>query len=106
MERLGVAHLIQVRVFGDDQPEQKPDPAPLRRALRALNLDRDLADAAYLGDAPDDMRIAVAAGVQPIGVVSMLSDEILLREAGARLVVPSVADWVDGLLRDTTRKAS
>jgi phosphoglycolate phosphatase-like HAD superfamily hydrolase len=104
--RLGLADLIPVRVFGDDQPEQKPHPAPLRGALRELGLAADVVDTAYLGDAPDDMRMAVAAGVQPVGVMSMLSDERLLRLAGAAVVVDSVAHWVDDLLAAAARRAS
>ena len=100
MLRLGLAHLIPVRVFGDDQAEQKPDPAPLRRALRELGLLDLVRDTAYLGDAPDDMRMAVAAGACPVGVVSMLSDESLLRRGGADVVTHSVAEWVDDLLGD------
>jgi phosphoglycolate phosphatase len=97
MTRLGFAARIRIRVFGDDQPEQKPDPAPLRRALRALAVE-DPRDATYLGDAPDDMRMAVVAGTHAIGIVSVLSDEAMLRDAGADAVYPTVADWVDDLL--------
>jgi HAD superfamily hydrolase (TIGR01509 family) len=96
--RLGLAGVIPVRVFGDELPQQKPDAAPLRRALRALGLLDRPADTAYLGDAPDDMRMAVAAGAHPIGVVSPLSDEALLRASGAEVVVTAVAVWVDDFL--------
>jgi phosphoglycolate phosphatase len=98
LERLGFAALIGARVYGDELPQQKPDPAPLRRALRLLGLDALPADAFYLGDAPDDVRMAVAVGSHAIGVVSMLSDVTLLRDAGAEMVVASVAEWVDLVL--------
>ncbi len=105
MRRLGLADLIPVRVFGDDQPQQKPHPAPLLSALQSLSLLDDVQDTAYLGDAPDDMRMAVATGAHAVGVVSMLSDEPLLRSGGAEVVVFSVEDWVNHLLdgpdRDT-----
>jgi HAD superfamily hydrolase (TIGR01509 family) len=103
MRRLGLWDRIGVRVFGDEQPEQKPHPAPLLRALKELGLDDRPSEAVYLGDAPDDMRMAVAAGVQPIGVLSMLSDEQLLRLGGAETVVGSVAEWVDALLDGAPR---
>jgi phosphoglycolate phosphatase len=98
MRRLGVLDRVRVRVFGDEQPEQKPDPAPLLRALRELGAAGIAEETAYLGDAPDDMRMAVAAGVHAIGVTSALSDEMLLRDAGAEMVVPSIAAWVGSLL--------
>ena len=41
IERLGLARLLRIRVYGDDLVEQKPDPAPLRLALQRLGLDRD-----------------------------------------------------------------
>ena len=62
IERLGLDGLLRVRVYGDDLVAQKPDPAPLRLALRApgsrLAPHRQVA---YLGDAPDDMRMATGA---------------------------------------------
>jgi phosphoglycolate phosphatase-like HAD superfamily hydrolase len=52
------------RVAADDAP-LKPDPAPVRAALRALGVER----AWMLGDTPDDARAARAAGVLPVGVI-------------------------------------
>ncbi len=97
IERAGLDGHLAVRVYGDDQPEQKPDPAPLRRALRELGW-TDRSSAAYLGDAPDDMRMAVTTGVHAFGVVSFFSDAAGLRAAGAEDVVTSVAEWVERLL--------
>jgi phosphoglycolate phosphatase-like HAD superfamily hydrolase len=58
-----------------------------------LGLD-DRPDAvAYVGDAPTDMRMAVAAGCRPIGIASVLGDPDELRAAGAEEVSPSVAAW-------------
>ena len=105
LERTGLADLLPIRVFGDDLPVHKPDPAPLRLALRMLGLD-DRPDAvAYVGDAPTDMHMAVAAGCRPIGIASVLGDPDELRAAGAQEVAPSVAAWVAGHLaaRDAGR---
>ncbi len=95
LERLCLADLLRTRVFGDDLPAQKPDPAPLLRALRLLGVQPDPSDVAYVGDAPDDMRMAVAAGVHGVGVVSGLSDRQSLIAAGASQVVDRIAEWVD-----------
>jgi HAD superfamily hydrolase (TIGR01549 family) len=95
IRRLGLDRWIAVRVFGDDLAEQKPHPAPLRKALAGLGVAAaSFGDVAYLGDAPEDMQMAVAAGVHAIGVVSVFSNPELLRAAGAEEVVESVADWV------------
>ena len=106
MRRLGFTARLAVRVFGDDVAQQKPDPAPLQRAVRELGMaSGDLAAVAYLGDAPDDMRMARAAGVRAVGVVSVFSTEAALLDAGAEAVVASVTEWVDGLLSDADGSA-
>ncbi|MFL5680886.1 MAG: HAD family hydrolase [Chloroflexota bacterium] len=94
----GIGDLISVRVYGDDLPVHKPDPRPLRVALSELGVAGRPADAAYVGDAPDDMRLAVAVGVRGIAVASKLGTPDEMRAAGAAAVVPSVAAWVDEAL--------
>lgn len=98
LARLEMIGLLDAGVFGDDLPVHKPDPAPLRRALTDLGLAEHAAEAVYVGDAPDDMRMAVAAGARAVGVVSILGDADDLRAAGASVVAPSVAAWVDRVL--------
>lgn len=94
----GLDRLVRACVYGDDLHVAKPDPAPLRRALELLGRADAAAETAYVGDAPDDMRMAVAAGCRAVGVESMLGEAEALRECGAEVVVPSVAAWVDALL--------
>lgn len=89
--------LIPVRVFGDDLATHKPDPAPLRLALGRLGLDGDTSAAAYVGDAPDDMRMARRAGIHAVGIEGMLASRDALLAAGADEVVTSVPDWVASL---------
>jgi phosphoglycolate phosphatase-like HAD superfamily hydrolase len=98
LERTGLGELLTVRVFGDDQAEDKPDPAPLRKALELLDLADRPDEVAYVGDAPTDMEMARAVGVRAIGITSVLGDPDELRAAGAAEVAPSVVDWVDGFL--------
>jgi phosphoglycolate phosphatase len=95
LERLGLVGRFAVEVFGDDHPVHKPDPAPLRAALRALGLADRPAAAAYVGDFTDDMRMARTAGMRAIGVASALADRTDLLAAGAHEVVSSVAEWAD-----------
>lgn len=95
LARTGLGALLPVRVFGDDLPVHKPDPAPLRRALELLDLADAADEVAYVGDAPTDMRMARAVGVRAVGIASVVGDPDELREAGADEVAPTVAAWVE-----------
>ena len=97
LERLGVAELLTVRVFNDDTDAGKPHPRPLELALELAG-GTPPSQAVYVGDALDDMRMAAAAGVRGIGIVSMLATAEELRAAGAAESAVSVADWVDAFL--------
>jgi len=102
LERFGLANLLEVRVFGDDLPVHKPDPAPLSRALADVGLAASPAQAAYVGDAPDDMRMARTVGTHAVGIASSLGDPAALRAAGALEVAASVPEWVAGYLADSS----
>jgi HAD superfamily hydrolase (TIGR01509 family) len=95
-----LAPIVSTAVFADDLAATKPDPAPLRRALALLGL-AGPAGVAYVGDAPDDMRMARAVGCHAVGVESLLGDADALRAAGADEIVPSVAAWVEAVLGAT-----
>jgi HAD superfamily hydrolase (TIGR01509 family) len=97
LTRFELDELVEARVFADDLDVYKPDPAPLRLGLERLGI-RDPGAAAYVGDVPDDMRMARAVGTGAVGIVSLLGDEPDLRAAGADEVHPSVAAWVSDLL--------
>jgi phosphoglycolate phosphatase-like HAD superfamily hydrolase len=75
----------------EDAPA-KPDPAPLRLALQRLGRSR----AWYVGDTPDDMTAARAAGLVPLGVVAPSDDpdatRTRLTAAGAARVLQDLAD--------------
>jgi HAD superfamily hydrolase (TIGR01509 family) len=98
LRRHGLERLLPVRVHGDDLPEMKPHPAPLLRAIRELRLGATAAGTAYLGDAPDDMRMARAAGAHGVGIGSHLGGSAALVAAGADETAPSVVAWVDRFL--------
>jgi phosphoglycolate phosphatase-like HAD superfamily hydrolase len=95
LARTGLAPLLPIRVFGDDLPVHKPDPAPLRRAIELAGHGHRPETSMYVGDAPTDMQMAVTAGARGIGIESVLGDPDELRAAGASEVAPSVAVWVD-----------
>jgi phosphoglycolate phosphatase len=96
--RYGLGDLLPVRVFGTDPIASKPHPDPLLLALRQLDRIERIATARYVGDVPDDMRMARAVGTLGIGIESTIGTRDALIAAGASLVYPSVADFVDALL--------
>jgi phosphoglycolate phosphatase-like HAD superfamily hydrolase len=98
MERFGVAGLLPIRVFGTDDVAAKPHPEPLLRALGQLERADRAHLARYVGDVPDDMRMARAVGALGIGIESSIGLHDDLLRAGATAVFPSVAAFVDELL--------
>lgn len=98
LDRLGVAGLLPIRVFGNDDVAAKPHPDPLLRALRQLDRSDRAHLARYVGDVPDDMRMARAVGALGIGIESAIGAHAELVAAGAAAVYPSVSAFVDDLL--------
>jgi phosphoglycolate phosphatase-like HAD superfamily hydrolase len=95
LRRHGIDGLFGAVVYGDDHAAQKPHPAPLRSALDALGRTDHLTSVMYIGDTPDDMRMAVAAGVRGIGIESILGDQAELRAAGAAETAATTVEWLD-----------
>lgn len=91
LRRHGLAEPISVLVAQEDAPA-KPEPAPVRLALERLGVSR----AWMLGDTPDDLAAALAAGIVPIGVPAPgeagAETEAALRRAGAATVLGSTIE--------------
>ena len=85
---------IAALVAMEDAPS-KPDPAPIHKAVRSMGVIR----AWLLGDTPDDIEAARAAGVVPIGVVAPGDDPEQSRATlrGAARVLDRTTD-LEGLL--------
>jgi HAD superfamily hydrolase (TIGR01549 family) len=98
LDRLELAGLIPVRVCGSDDIASKPHPDPLLLAIADLGLGGRPGDATYIGDAPDDMRMARTVGTRAVGIVSTLGTREDLLAAGAHEVSASVPGWVEGFL--------
>lgn len=86
LERFGLADTVSALVSMEDGPG-KPAPDPVRLALDRLGVRR----AWLVGDTPDDVRAARAAGVVPLGVVPPGEDgvrwsDVLLRSGAARVL--------------------
>jgi len=105
LARTGLGRLLPIRVFGDDLPVHKPDPEPLRRALRLAGAGHRAETSIYVGDAPTDMRMAVAVGARAVGIESAVGHPDDLRAAGAVELAPSVSAWVDRHLAAATGPA-
>jgi phosphoglycolate phosphatase len=63
---LGLGELLGVLVCGEDSPHRKPHPAPLRMALDSLGVPPSRA--AYVGDSPEDVEMARAAGALSVAI--------------------------------------
>lgn len=63
LDHFGIAHLFGTVIAGDSLPQKKPDPAPLRAALRDLGTDPDAPRAFYVGDSEFDASCAAAVPV-------------------------------------------
>ncbi len=98
LERYGLGGFLPSRVFGNDPIAVKPHPDPLLRVLDELGRSHRIATARYIGDVPDDMRMALAVGTLGIGIESTVGSRESLFAAGASEVYPGVAAFVDALL--------
>ncbi len=88
LRHAGLADRFDVVVCMEDGP-CKPDPAPVRLAMNRLGVRR----AWMIGDAPDDMRAARAAGVVPVGMVTPGEDPT---HASATLIAAGAARVLGG----------
>jgi phosphoglycolate phosphatase-like HAD superfamily hydrolase len=99
LDRFELGGLLPVRVYGSDEIAAKPHPDPLLLVLGQLGRSDRVASARYVGDVPDDMRMAGAVGTLGIGIESSIWTREELIAAGASAVYPGVAQFVDDLLR-------
>ncbi|MEA3246451.1 MAG: HAD-IA family hydrolase, partial [Gemmatimonadota bacterium] len=90
LERFGIRALFSAVVTRDDGP-LKPDPYPVAAARDALGVRR----AWMIGDTPDDVASARAAGVLPIGVLApgdVPANAEALERAGAARVLTTLKE--------------
>jgi phosphoglycolate phosphatase len=90
LRNLNVGRCFSARVFSEDASRRKPHPAPLRLALRRLQLAAE--DCVYVGDAPEDIEMARRAGVASVGVVGTSPVPARLRAARPDATIDSVAE--------------
>jgi HAD superfamily hydrolase (TIGR01509 family) len=89
--------VFAARVCSGDTLRKKPHPAPLRLALRKMQLDPIAC--VYVGDAPQDIEMARRAGVRAIGVLGPFPTEKRLRAARPDFLLESLEELPDVLKR-------
>lgn len=93
---LGLAGAFAAVVCGEDAVEKKPHPEALRKALAMLAIPSSAA--AYVGDSPEDVRMARAGGVFAVGVAGGFPNVEALRDASPDLFARDLDHAVEVLL--------
>ena len=93
---LGVGEFFQALVCAEDTAERKPRPEPLLLALEKMRLAPG--QAVYIGDSPEDMEMARAAGVRAVGIPGAFPNREALAAARPDVLSPSLAEAVAGVL--------
>src|SRR5215470_78329 len=92
-----LTRIFSARVCSGDTLMKKPHPAPLRLALRQMEL--EAACCVYVGDAPQDVEMARRAGMRAIGVLGPFPTEKRLRAARPEFLIDSLEELPDVLTR-------
>jgi len=90
-----LTELFAARVCSGDTLRKKPNPEPLRLALRQMKLHASAC--VYVGDAPQDVEMARRAGVRSIGVLGPFPTEKRLRAARPEVLIGSIEELPDVL---------
>jgi len=92
-----LTRVFRSRVLGGDTEEKKPHPAPLLKALKEMRA--DAAHCVYVGDTPEDVEMARAAGVRAIAVLGPFPTEKRLRAVRPEILLNSLEE-LPKLLRE------
>jgi HAD superfamily hydrolase (TIGR01509 family) len=98
IEALGLGQLFAAVVCGGETLRRKPDPEPLLVALERLGVAP--AECVYVGDSPEDVAMARAAGVFAVGVPGGFPNREALAASRPDLLAPSLEAAVAALLED------
>jgi HAD superfamily hydrolase (TIGR01549 family) len=93
---LELTGLFPVVVAADDVQKRKPDPEPLVLALERMRV--AAAEAAYVGDSPEDVEMARAAGVYVVGVPGPFPNREQLKASAPDLLADSLEGAVRALI--------
>jgi pyrophosphatase PpaX len=93
---LEVASFFQVVVCAEDIVNRKPHPEALLLALDRLEV--EAADAAYVGDSPEDIEMARGAGVFAVGIPGGFPNREALAASRADQMADTLSQAVEALL--------
>lgn len=102
LREFALTRTFRARVCGGDTPEKKPHPAPLHMALQQMRLKAE--ECVYVGDTPEDLEMAGAAGVRAIAVLGPFPTEKRLRAAKPEFLLKKLQD-LSLLLESLCRKS-
>jgi len=92
-----LTRMFRTRVLGGDTEEKKPHPAPLLKALREM--EAEARECVYVGDTPEDVEMARAAGVRAIAVLGPFPTEKRLRAVKPEILLDGLQE-LPALLRE------
>lgn len=95
LQRLGLSGFFRTAVFGQDVSRRKPDPQGLLIALDRLGLSPT--EAAYVGDSPEDVGMAQAAGALAVAVPGGYPNRDALRAAAPDVWCDHLTDVLERL---------
>jgi phosphoglycolate phosphatase-like HAD superfamily hydrolase len=98
-----VASLFATAVCGGETARRKPHPEPLLVALGRLGLSPP--ECAFVGDSPEDVAMAKAAGALAVGIPGGFPNREALAASAPDLLAPSLEAAVSALLGDPVRSA-
>jgi HAD superfamily hydrolase (TIGR01509 family) len=96
VEAVGLEGLFATAVCGGETVRRKPHPEPLLVALERLRIAP--AECAYVGDSPEDVEMARAAGAFAVGIPGGFPNRDALAAAAPDLLAPSLERAVAALL--------
>jgi phosphoglycolate phosphatase len=96
LKEFQLAEVFETYVCGGDIAEKKPRPEPLLLALEQMKMGAQ--QCVYVGDTPEDLLMARAAGVRAIAVLGPFPTEKRLRAAEPEYLLDSLAE-LPGLLK-------
>lgn len=96
LSALEVEAFFRAVVYGGDARNRKPHPEALLIALERLAVVPGRA--AYVGDSPEDVEMARAAGVRAVGVPGGFPNREALAASGPDLLAPDIVSAVNLLL--------
>jgi phosphoglycolate phosphatase len=85
----GLQRLFAVTVFGDQVPHRKPHPLQLQLAIRRLGCEPG--SCVYIGDAPEDVKMARRAGVAVVGVLQHSPVPQRLRQSRPNALIKTIS---------------